>query len=103
MVRHRSVALLDNIVTIDDPAVSFHTPETKQQYKQWTIKGDALTIGPPTENHVILRPTRSSPMDLHRAPPISGSWLPGAARPLTTLRFYTALCELIGTPRLKKK
>ncbi len=31
-------------------------------------------------DHVTLRPKRSSPMDRHLAPPISGSWSPGAAR-----------------------
>jgi hypothetical protein len=34
----------------------------------------------PQNDHVTLRPKRSSPMDRHRAPPISGSWSPGAAR-----------------------
>ncbi len=29
---------------------------------------------------VTIRPKRSSPMDRHLAPPISGSWSPGAAR-----------------------
>jgi hypothetical protein len=29
---------------------------------------------------VTIRPERSSPMDRHLAPPISGSWSPGAAR-----------------------
>ncbi len=31
-------------------------------------------------DHVTLRPKRSSPMDRHLAPPISGSWSAGAAR-----------------------
>ncbi len=34
----------------------------------------------PQNDHVTLRPKRSSPMDRHRAPPISGSWSLGAAR-----------------------
>ncbi len=34
----------------------------------------------PRSVHVVLRPKRSSPMDRHLAPPISGSWSPGAAR-----------------------
>ncbi len=34
----------------------------------------------PRSVHVTLRPKRSSPMDRHLAPPISGSWSPGAAR-----------------------
>jgi hypothetical protein len=33
----------------------------------------------PQNDHVTLRPKRSSPMDHHQAPPISGSWSPGAA------------------------
>ncbi len=31
--------MLDNIVTMDESAVSFHTPETKQQSKEWLGKG----------------------------------------------------------------
>ncbi len=34
----------------------------------------------PRNDHVTLRPKRSSPMDRYRAPPISGSWSRGAAR-----------------------
>jgi hypothetical protein len=30
MIRHSSKAMLDNIVTMDESVVSFHTPETKQ-------------------------------------------------------------------------
>jgi [histone H3]-lysine36 N-dimethyltransferase SETMAR len=33
------MAVLNNIVTMDESAVSFHTPETKQQSKQWVKKG----------------------------------------------------------------
>jgi histone-lysine N-methyltransferase SETMAR len=40
MVRHRSKAILENIVMMDESAVSFHTPETKQQSKQWLKKGE---------------------------------------------------------------
>ena len=39
MVNRWSKAMLDNIVTMDESAVSFHTPETKQQSKQWIKKG----------------------------------------------------------------
>jgi histone-lysine N-methyltransferase SETMAR len=39
MVRRHSMSLLDNIVTMDESAVSFHTPETKQQSMQWLPKG----------------------------------------------------------------
>jgi hypothetical protein len=34
-----TVSMLDNIVTMDESAVSFHTPETKQQSKEWLGKG----------------------------------------------------------------
>jgi hypothetical protein len=40
MIRRRSKAMLENIVTTDESAVSFHTPETKQQSKQWLKKGE---------------------------------------------------------------
>jgi hypothetical protein len=40
MIRCRSKAMLDNIVTMDESAVSFHTPETKQQFKQWLKEGE---------------------------------------------------------------
>jgi histone-lysine N-methyltransferase SETMAR len=39
MVRRHSLSMLDNIVTMDESAVSFHTPESKQQSKQWLVKG----------------------------------------------------------------
>ncbi len=35
VVQGWSRAILDNIVNIDESAVSFHIPETKQQSKQW--------------------------------------------------------------------
>ncbi len=34
MVRHHSMSMLDNIVTMDESAVSFHTPESRKQSKQ---------------------------------------------------------------------
>ncbi len=40
MVRRRSKAILENIVTMDESAVFFHTPETKEQSKQWLKKGE---------------------------------------------------------------
>jgi hypothetical protein len=36
---HRHFAMLDNIVTMDETMVSYHTPETKKQSKQWISKG----------------------------------------------------------------
>jgi histone-lysine N-methyltransferase SETMAR len=39
LVQRQSMAVLDNIVTMDESAVSFHTPETKKQSKQWVKKG----------------------------------------------------------------
>ncbi len=39
LLRRRSLAVLDNIVTMDECAVSFHTPETKRQSRQWVKKG----------------------------------------------------------------
>jgi hypothetical protein len=36
--RH-SLAVRTNIVAMGESAVSFHTPETKQQSKQWVKKG----------------------------------------------------------------
>ncbi len=44
MVHCRSKAILENIVTMDESAVSFHTPETKQQSKQWLKKGEPEPI-----------------------------------------------------------
>ena len=34
-VKWRSEAMLDNIVTMDEMMVSYHTPEAKKQCKQW--------------------------------------------------------------------
>jgi hypothetical protein len=39
MVCRRSMAVLDKSVTIDESAVLFHIPKTKQQSKQWLPKG----------------------------------------------------------------
>jgi hypothetical protein len=39
LLRRHSLALLNNIVTMDESAVSFHTPETKRASKQWVKKG----------------------------------------------------------------
>jgi hypothetical protein len=39
LVRHHSKAMLERIVTMDESAVSFHTPQTKQKSKQWLVKG----------------------------------------------------------------
>jgi hypothetical protein len=39
MVHHRSMAILENIVTIEKSTVSFHTPDSKQQSRQWLTKG----------------------------------------------------------------
>ncbi len=38
-VCHCSMAMLDNIVTMDVSAILFHTPEAKGQSKQWLPKG----------------------------------------------------------------
>jgi histone-lysine N-methyltransferase SETMAR len=38
-VHHRSMAMMDNIVTMDETMVSYHTPQTKRQSKQWIKKG----------------------------------------------------------------
>jgi histone-lysine N-methyltransferase SETMAR len=44
IVWRQSKAVLNNIVTMDESAVSFHTPETKQQSKQWVKKGQPVPI-----------------------------------------------------------
>ncbi len=38
-VHRHSFAMLDNIVTMGETMVSYHTPETKKQSKQWIAKG----------------------------------------------------------------
>jgi hypothetical protein len=40
MIHRSSKAMLENIVMMDESVVSFHTPETKQQSKQWLKKGE---------------------------------------------------------------
>jgi hypothetical protein len=39
LLRRHSMAKLDRIVTMDESTMSFHTPQTKQQSKQWLVKG----------------------------------------------------------------
>jgi hypothetical protein len=39
LLRRHSLVVLNNIVTMDETAVSFHTPETKLASKQWVKKG----------------------------------------------------------------
>jgi hypothetical protein len=39
-VHRHSLAMLDNIITMDETMVSCHTPETKKQSKQWVAKGE---------------------------------------------------------------
>jgi histone-lysine N-methyltransferase SETMAR len=43
LVANKGRSILDNIITMDESAVSMHTPETKSQSKQWLKKG---TPGP---------------------------------------------------------
>jgi hypothetical protein len=38
MARHHLMSMLDINVTMDDSDVLFHTPEIKQQSKQWLVK-----------------------------------------------------------------
>ncbi len=38
-IHRHSFTMLDNIVTMDETMVSYHTPETKKQSKQWMAKG----------------------------------------------------------------
>jgi hypothetical protein len=40
MIHRRSKEMLDSTVMMDESAVSFHSPETKQQLKQWRKKGE---------------------------------------------------------------
>ncbi len=39
LVWREGKSVLDQIITMDESAVSMHTPETKQQSKQWLEKG----------------------------------------------------------------
>jgi hypothetical protein len=52
------MSILDNIVTMDESAVSFHTPETKQQSMQWLPKGQ------PGPVKAKVHATRTKPMVL---------------------------------------
>ncbi len=47
-VQRRSMAMLDNIVTMDETMVCYHTPATKKQSMQWVKKGQP---GPLNANH----------------------------------------------------
>ena len=38
-VHRHSKSMLDNIVTMDETMISYHTPETKKQSEQWRWKG----------------------------------------------------------------
>jgi hypothetical protein len=40
LLHRHSMAMLDQIVTMDESTVSFHTPQTKQQSKQWLVKSE---------------------------------------------------------------
>ncbi len=39
IVHHCSMAKLDDIVTMGEPDILFHTPKIKEQSKQWQPKG----------------------------------------------------------------
>jgi histone-lysine N-methyltransferase SETMAR len=39
-VNRRSKSMLDNIVTMDETMVSYHTPESKKKSKQWIKRGE---------------------------------------------------------------
>ncbi len=58
MIQQQSFATLDKIVTLDESAVSYHTPETKQQSKQWLLKGQ------PGPTKFKMSATRSKQMEL---------------------------------------
>jgi hypothetical protein len=57
----------------------------------------------PRSVHVTLRPKRSSPMDRHLAPPISGSWSPGAARAVDGALFLHGPLLVDRTTETEKK
>jgi hypothetical protein len=42
LLQQHSLAALNNIVTMDESAMSFLTPEMKRQSKQWVKKGQSL-------------------------------------------------------------
>ena len=44
MVQMKGLEVLGRIVTMDESSVSFHTPTTKKQSKEWTPKGQAGPI-----------------------------------------------------------
>jgi hypothetical protein len=44
LLRCHSMAMLDRIFIMDESAVSFHIPQTKQQSKQWLVKGEPGSI-----------------------------------------------------------
>ncbi len=44
LLQQHSMGVLNNIVTMDESGVSFHTPETKRQSKQW-VKKDSHASG----------------------------------------------------------
>ncbi len=56
LIRRQSLAVLNNIVTMDESAVLFHTPETKKQLMQWVKKGQPGPI------KVRVQATRSKQM-----------------------------------------
>jgi hypothetical protein len=58
MIRRHSKAMLENIVMMDKLAVSFRTPEKKQQSKQWLKKGEPGPI------KAIVHVTRAKQMVL---------------------------------------
>ncbi len=43
-IHHHWFAMLDNIVTMGETMMSYHTPETKNQSKQWIAKGEPCPI-----------------------------------------------------------
>jgi hypothetical protein len=45
LLQQHSMGVLNNLVTMDESAVSFFTPETKQQSKQW-VKKDTSVADP---------------------------------------------------------
>jgi hypothetical protein len=63
----------------------------------------ALTIRPPTKWQRELLPKLSTPMDRHRAPPISGSWSPGAARAVDGALLLHSPLRVDRNAEIKKK
>jgi hypothetical protein len=58
LLRWHSLAVLNNMVTMDESAVSFHAPETKKQSMQWVKKGQ------PVPRKAQVHATRSKQMVL---------------------------------------